>query len=219
VADQVDRARTHIVVLPGGGYLKHSPHEGEPVAAWLAGLGYRTSVFAYPLATRHPGPLRAVRDEVARVRRGGADRVALLGFSAGGHAAAMAALAPGGGGEEHVDFAILAYPVVTMQHAKVSKSRATLVGLDASDALRAETSADLLVTDGAPPFFIWHTAADEVIPVEHSYRMASALARAGVPHELHVFPEGRHGLGLADGEAGAETWTELCADWLERSGL
>jgi len=208
-----------VVVLPGGGYLKHSPHEGAPVAEWLAELGFSTSVFAYPLATRHPGPLQAVREELALLRRGGASRIGVLGFSAGGHAAAMAALAPGGGADQRVDFAILAYPVVSMQHPKVSKSRATLVGLDASEALRAETSADLLVTPEAPPFFIWHTAADEVIPVEHSYRMASALGRAGVPHELHVFPEGRHGLGLAVGEPGAETWPALCVDWLGRSGL
>jgi acetyl esterase/lipase len=214
-----DRSRTHVVVLPGGGYLKHSPHEAEPVAEWLAGLGFASSVFAYPLGVRHPEPLRAVRAEVARLRRAGAARVGLLGFSAGGHAAGMAALAPGAQeADAAVDFCVLAYPVVSMRHPKPSKSRTTLVGPDASAALRTETSLELLATAASPPCFLWHTAADEVIPVEHSYLLASALGSAEVPHELHVFPEGRHGLGLAAGEPGAEAWTRLCSDWFDRSG-
>lgn len=213
-----DRSRTHIVVLPGGGYVTYGEHEADPACEWLEALGFRAAVLRYPLGVRHPGPLTAVRAEVARLRGEGAERIGILGFSAGGHAAGMVALSPGRDGSTAVDFCVLGYPVVSMQHPKLSKSRATLIGLDASEALRAETSIDLLVTASAPPCFIWHTAEDEVIPVEHSYRLGSALARAGVPHELHVFPHGKHGLGLADGVPGAERWTRLCADWLDRSG-
>src|SRR5690606_19744753 len=96
----------HVIVLPGGGYHRHAPHEGEPVAEWLRGLGFAASVFGYPVLTRHPAPLDAVRGEVRRVREAGSARVALIGFSAGGHAAGMAAYTPGPP-EERVDAVVL----------------------------------------------------------------------------------------------------------------
>ena len=77
----------HIIVLPGGGYERHADYEGEPVAQWLRGLGLTASVFAYPVRTRHPEPLRAIRGAITAARSQGATRVGLLGFSAGGHAA------------------------------------------------------------------------------------------------------------------------------------
>jgi len=207
----------HIIVLPGGGYRRHAPHEGEPVAEWLRTLGLEASVFAYPVKSRYPEPLQAVRAEVARVRDAGAARVGVLGFSAGGHSGAMTALAPGAAPQERIDLAILGYPVVSMLLPTHAGSRQNLLGPDPSDALRAATSADLLVTSDAPPFFIWHTAEDAVVPVQHSYLLAMALAAVDVPHELHVFPLGPHGLGLAEG-SGSARWTSLCADWLREQG-
>jgi acetyl esterase/lipase len=210
--------RDHIIVLPGGGYRRHAPHEGEPVAEWLRGLGLGASVFAYPVKTRHPGPLESVRAEVARVRDAGATRVGVLGFSAGGHAAAMAALAPGGAPDERIDLVILGYPVVSMLLPTHAGSQLNLLGPHPSDAVRAATSTDLLVAAAAPPFFIWHTAEDAVVPVQHAYLLAMALAAAGVPHELHVFERGRHGLELARGAGTAQQWTAACAAWLRGRG-
>jgi len=205
----------HIIVLPGGGYRRHAPHEGEPVATWLRGLGLDASVFAYPVKTRHPAVLDAVRAEIERVRDAEAGRVGLLGFSAGGHAAAMAAA--------HADLVILGYPVVSMLLDTHKGSRDNLLGPDPSPAERAATSADLLISAiepraSIPPFFIWHTAADAAVPVQHSYLLGMALAAAGVRHELHVFPRGAHGLGLAEGSGGAERWTSLCEGWLREEG-
>ncbi|MEO8262733.1 MAG: prolyl oligopeptidase family serine peptidase [Pseudolysinimonas sp.] len=200
----------HIIVLPGGGYRRHAPHEGEPVAAWLRGLGLDASVFAYPVKTRHPAVRDAVVAEIARVRDAGAGRVGLLGFSAGGHAAAMAA--------SEADLVVLGYPVVSMLLETHKGSRDNLLGPSPTPAERAATSADLLVTASSPPFFIWHTAADAVVPVQHSYLLGMALAAAGVRHELHVFPLGPHGLGLAEGSGGAERWTSLCEGWLREEG-
>jgi acetyl esterase/lipase len=208
----------HIIVLPGGGYHTHAPHEAEPIAEWLTGLGVEASVFRYPVHTRHPGVLDAIRAEVRRVRAAGAQRVGLLGFSAGGHAAGHAALAPGAAPEERVDLAILGYPVVSMLLDTHAGSRENLIGLDASPELRAQTSLDQLVTPDAPPFFVWHTAEDASVPVQHSYLLGMALAAAGVRHELHVFPLGRHGIGLGAGEGTAERWPELCAAWLAQEG-
>jgi len=205
----------HVIVLPGGGYHRHAPHEGEPVADWLRGLGYAASVFEYPVLTRHPAVLDAVRAEVRRVRAAGAERVGLLGFSAGGHAAGHAAYAPGASDVERVDLAVLCYPVVSMMLETHRGSRVNLLGADAGWDARRATSLDLLVTASAPPTFVWHTAEDAVVPVQHSYLLGMALAGASVPHELHVLPGVVHGVGLAEGEPAGE-WTALCADWLAR---
>ncbi|MEO6116973.1 MAG: alpha/beta hydrolase, partial [Pseudolysinimonas sp.] len=134
----------HIIVLPGGGYTDLSDDEAEPVADWLSGLGVSSSVFRYPVQTRHPGPLEAIRAEVRRIRAGGHERVGLLGFSAGGHAAGHAALAPDAAAQERVDLAILCYPVVSMELETHADSRRQLIGLDASAELRAATSLDRL---------------------------------------------------------------------------
>ena len=213
-------ARDHVIVLPGGGYSRHSDNESQPIVDWLASIGLSASVFAYPVKTRHPGVLDAVRAEIRRQRDAGAERIALIGFSAGGHAAAHAALAPGASPEERVDAAIVCYPVLSMMLPTHEESRLNLLGPDAIREERAATSAELLVTPDAPPFFIWHTAEDTLVPVEHSYLLGAALAVAGVRHALHVFPRGPHGLNLARGaDAGtAARWTELCEGWLREEG-
>lgn len=209
-----------MIVLPGGGYSRISENESTTIVAWLEGLGMSASYFAYPVGTRHPAVLEAVRGEIRARRDAGADRIALLGFSAGGHAAGHAALAPGASARERVDLAILCYPVVSMMLPTHQGSRETLLGRDASPALRAATSVDLLATPDAPPFFIWHTAEDAAVPVQHSYLLGMALAAAGVRHALHVFPNGRHGLNLAraTGDGDARQWTDLCAAWLREEG-
>jgi acetyl esterase/lipase len=211
-------AADHVIVLPGGGYGTHAPHEAEPFAEWLEGLGVAASVFRYPVATRHPGPLDAIRGAIRDVRARGAERVGLIGFSAGGHAAGFAALAPGAAPEERVDAVILGYPVVSMELPTHAGSRRNLLGDDPSPELRRDTSLDRLVTPDAPPLFVWHTLEDEVVPPEHAYLLGEALLRARVPHELHVFTSGRHGLGFAADTPGANQWPALCADWLRRGG-
>ena len=212
--------RDHVIVLPGGGYTRISDNESTTIVAWLESLGLSASYFAYPVNTRHPAVLDAVRGEIRRVRSTGVERIALLGFSAGGHAAGHATLAPGAVDEERVDLAILCYPVVSMMLPTHQVSRETLLGPDATPAQRAATSVDLLVTPDAPPFFVWHTAEDPVVPVQHSYLLGMALAAAGVRHALHVFPKGRHGLNLArlEGDGDARQWTDLAAAWLREEG-
>jgi acetyl esterase/lipase len=212
-------SRTHIVVLPGGGYHRHADHEGEPVVAWLQSLGIDASVFLYPVLTHHPAPLDAVRGEIARIREAGAEKVGVIGFSAGGHAAGMACFAPAGGSPEGVaDLAILCYPVVSMVAPSHAGSRDNLLGPDSSDELRRETSLELLVGPDAPPTFLWHTVDDAVVDVVPVYTLASALATAGVPHAVHVYPSGVHGLGLAEGSGLPEQWTGEAAAWLRDLG-
>jgi len=213
-ASAAGRPRAHVVVLPGGGYARRAPHEGEPVAEWLRGLGLDASVFEYPVLTRHPGPFHAVRRHIGELRAHGVERIGILGFSAGGHLAGHAAVSG------LVDAAVLSYPVVSMQLPTHRGSRENLIGLRAWPWTRRASRAGRSRVRGAPPMFIWHTAEDELVPVEHAYLLGRALAEHEVPHALHVYPRGRHGLGLVDGVAGGEeagiarNWTRDCEEWL-----
>jgi acetyl esterase/lipase len=105
----------HMIVLPGGGYAAHALHEAEPVAGWLCDVGVPAAVFRYPLNVFHPAPLDALRAEIGRRRAQGARRVGLIGFSAGGHLAGLAALAPGAAPGQRVDFAVLGYAITSME--------------------------------------------------------------------------------------------------------
>ena len=205
----------HVIVLPGGGYAAHAEHEAEPVAEWLRDAGVSASVFRYPLNARYPVPLQALRAEIRRLRAAGAPRIGLIGFSAGGHLAGLAALAPGGTREDSVQCAVLGYAITSMETETYRPARLILLGEDASPELRRATSLDSLVSPDSPPFFVWHTAEDPYVSVEHAYRLASALAASAVPHATHVFAHGPHSLGLARGATGdASIWTALAARWI-----
>jgi len=205
---------THMIVLPGGGYAQHAGHEAEPVAGWLGEIGVQASVFGYPLNVRHPAPLDALRAEIGRRRAAGAQRIGLIGFSAGGHLAGLAALAPGAAPEQTVQFAVLGYAITSMETETYRPARLILLGEDASPQLRRSTSLDSLVTQQSPPFFVWHTAEDPYVPPEHTYRFAAALAASDVPHAVHMFTHGPHGLGLAQGAGEAAIWTALAKAWI-----
>jgi acetyl esterase/lipase len=204
----------HVIVLPGGGYAEHAAHEAEPIVDWLEGLGARASVFRYPLLVRHPLPLDAVRAEIRRRRDAGADRVGLIGFSAGGHLAGLAALTRSTDDRESVDFVVLGYAITSMETETYRPSRIILLGEHATPQARRETSLDALVTPSSPPFFVWHTAEDVFVPPEHTYRLAAALAANDVAHAVHVFAHGPHSLGLARGVGDAAIWTTLAASWI-----
>jgi len=210
----ISETGTHMIVLPGGGYAEHAPHEAEPVVGWLGDIGVQGSVFRYPLNARHPKPLYALRAEIARTRAAGAQRIGLIGFSAGGHLAGLAALAPGAAPEETVDFVVLGYAITSMETETYRPARLILLGEDASPKLRRSTSLDSLVTPDSPPFFVWHTAEDTYVPPEHTYRLANALAASQVPHAAHVFAHGPHSLGLAQNAGEAAIWTALATAWI-----
>lgn len=220
-----------VLVLPGGGYAKTADHEAEPVAEWLASLGIHAFVLRYPVAPhRHPVPLAAAKQAMIWIRNGGhglkvdPSRVGVLGFSAGGHlAAALSVQVPAGDPaldirESVPDLSILCYPVISFVDSVHQGSVDNLAGEGAGPEILRQLSAELHVTPATPPAFLWHTADDESVPVSHSLAYAGALSRAGVATELHVFPNGIHGIGLAAGTPGAEQWTGLCAAWLRRMG-
>ncbi len=227
--------RAAVVVCPGGGYNVRAPHEGEPIARWLAGLGVAAFVLDYRVRPyRHPVPLtdaqRAIRRVRAEAQSWGLDgRVGILGFSAGGHLAATAATWFDEGAPDapdpldrpscRPDLAVLCYAVTSFTDHCHGGSANTLLGPDAPADLRAALSLHTRVTSRTPPTFLWHTADDAVVPVQNSLMFADALAGAGVSFALHVFPHGRHGLGLAEGDPVVGQWPALCGAWLGEMGF
>lgn len=220
--------RPLVLVLPGGGYRRTADHEAEPVARWLAGLGLHAVVLRYPVAPEgttaplHPAPLDAATAGVRWVRAGGTGldvdpgRVGVLGSSAGGHLAAT--LSTVDDAAARPDATVLCYPVVSFGAQAHEGSVAALLGPGAGADARAALSAERRVTPATPPAFVWHTADDAAVPVSHSVRWAQALWAAGVPAELHVYPSGRHGLGLAAEEPHVAAWTQACAAWFAALG-
>jgi acetyl esterase/lipase len=210
------------VVFPGGGYQKHAEHEGAPVAQWLNALGIAAFVLHYRVhPDRHPLPLRDAYRALWRVRSH-ADRVGVLGFSAGGHLAACVA---GGIAREALgdtghppDLAVLGYPVISMEHEPHRRSLEHLLGPEPNTSERRALSPELHASARHPPTFLWHTGDDPNVGVSHSLRLAGALAAKGVPVELHVFPRGGHGLGLAREDPSVGRWTGLCEKWLRAHG-
>lgn len=223
--------RPAILVLPGGGYARQADHEAEPVAEWLASLGIHAFVLRYRVAPhRHPAPLEDAKEAMLYIRNGphglavDTERVGVLGFSAGGHLAATLSTAAATGNPDLdvagavPDLSVLCYPVASMTHETHQGSVENLLGAAPPSNLLTALSAELNVTPRTPPAFLWHTADDPAVPVSNSMNYAKALYAAGVPAELHVFPQGRHGLGLSPGDPGPRQWTALCAAWLERAG-
>ena len=227
--------RAAVVVCPGGGYAHLAPHEGLPVARWLNGLGLHAFVLRYRVAPhRHPAPLQDAQRALRTVRCHAADwgvdpgRVGILGFSAGGHLAATAGTGSDPGSPEaqdpvercscRPDLMVLCYAVLTFGPFREPGTLRNLLGPEPDEALRRALSPEERVSADSPPTFLWHTADDRAVPAENSLGFAAALSRVGVPWSLHVFPHGRHGLGLASADPEAGAWTDLCASWLAARG-
>ncbi len=223
------QAAPAVLVLPGGGYAKTADHEAEPVAEWLSSLGIHAFVLRYPVApNRHPAPLAAAKQAILWIRAGAhglkvdPSRVGVLGFSAGGHLAATLSVGVSTGdaaldvSAAVPDLSILCYPVISFVDAVHQGSVDNLAGVGAGPEVLRELSTELHVTPATPPAFLWHTGDDQAVPVSHSLAYAAALSRTGAATELHVFPSGIHGIGLASGTPGADQWTGLCAAWLSR---
>lgn len=222
-----------VIICPGGGYNHRSEMEGAPVAEWMNRIGLSAFVLDYRVSPyRHPYPMLDAKRAVRMVRyyatewQISPDKVLLLGFSAGGHLAATVATGFGGGDPgagDPVDMMscrpdglILCYPVITFGEYRHQGSIDCLLGDSPDPSLLTELSQELNVTPNTPPTFIWHTATDASVPVENSLFFADALRKNRVPWELHVFPEGRHGLKLADDYPEVGIWKQLCENWLHK---
>ena len=230
---------TAVIVAPGGSYqFLASNHEGRQVANWLNAMGVTAFVLKYRLGPRYHHPIelgdaqRAIRLVRARAAEFGIqpDRVGIMGFSAGGHLASTAATHFDNGNPGAADpvdragcrpdFAILAYPVISMSAPFSHQQSATnLLGEKADSKLREELSNELHVTPQTPPTFLFSTSADTLVPPENSVAFYLALRKAGVPAEMHIFEKGPHGVGLDLGDPLAGEWPALLKNWLRARGL
>lgn len=228
-----------VVVLPGGGYGGLADgHEGKEPAEFLNKLGVAAFVVRYRLAPRykHPAPLQdaqqAMRWVRANAKEYGVDpkRVGIWGFSAGGHLASTAATQFDDGNPDAADpvakkgcrpdFAILSYPVITLEPPFAHMgSRNNLLGKDADPKLVESLCNDRRVTANTPPTFLFHTGEDTAVPPENSVLFYQALRKAKVPAELHVYEKGRHGVGLASKDEALSSWPDRLAAWLKTRGV
>ena len=227
-----------MIVCPGGGYSHLSDvKEGSDVAKWLNSLGISAFVLKYRLGMRYHQPnqmldaARALRTVRARAKEWNLDekRIGILGFSAGGHLASTlgthfdAGKADSTDAIERVssrpDLMVLIYPVITMGEFTHKGSKTNLLGENPPEELIKLYSNELQVTKETPPTFLVHTMTDTAVPFENSLLFLSALRKAGVPFEFHLYEQGPHGFGLAPTNPILATWTDRCADWLTLHGF
>ncbi|MBN1363064.1 MAG: alpha/beta hydrolase [Sedimentisphaerales bacterium] len=233
---------TAVVICPGGGYGHLAlSHEGHQIARWLNSFGVAGFILTYRHRNSgagygHPAPLqdaqRAIRTVRSRASEWGikADRIGVLGFSAGGHLASTA--------ETHFndkvyeprdeideasarpDFAVLIYPVVSMAEPYTHRgSVQNLLGRQPSQEMLDRMSGEKNVTAQTPPTFLIATWEDTAVPAENSINFYLALREAKVPAEMHVFQKGPHGFGLGATIPGTNAWPDLCVQWMKGLGL
>ncbi|MBQ8893014.1 MAG: alpha/beta hydrolase [Clostridia bacterium] len=210
-----DRKRPAMIVCPGGGYKMRSAREAEPIALQYVAADMAAFVVHYSVDedAAFPRCVLEALTAIKTVRENAAawdidpDKIAISGFSAGGHLAASA------GAFWNADFAkevfgncelckpnaaVLCYPVITSGIWAHRGSFNKLVGEDATQEQLDLVSIEKQVTESYPPSFIWHTGTDGAVPVNNSLFLAQALAEKKVLFELHVYPTGVHGLSLSD---------------------
>lgn len=235
------RARGAVLVCPGGAYLGTSDREAEAVALQYNAAGYHAFVLYYSVVPRrHPQPLLDLSRSLTIIRTHAEEwhidpeRIAVCGFSAGGHLTASLGVfwkqpylqeAPGiVPGFNRPNALILNYPVISSGPHGHQDSFTNLLGPDADEAKRHEFSLEHHVNADTPPTFLWHTFNDEPVPVENSLLFAQSLRKQQIPFELHIYPDGPHGLSLATAETATEvdafinphcaSWNKLSIEWL-----
>lgn len=234
---EVDKEQTFpcTVICPGGSYWWCSEREAEPVALKMVGNGIAAAVVNYACDYQHyPLQLLEILAAITYVRRNSKEfhidpeKIAVMGFSAGGHVACTAGLfwqeelaekALGiEHGEDKPNGMILCYPVITSGKYTHEGSMKCLLGDDPDPALLEKMSLENQVTENAPHTFIWHTSEDGLVPLENSLYIAQALHEKGKDVEMHIYPRGGHGLSICD-----ETVTKqedmsdtikYCSDWV-----
>ena len=208
--------RPAVLVIPGGGYSNVSPREGERIALSYNAAGFNTYILDYAVKPhRHPLPILNAAAALELIRKNSddwntdPDKIAVCGFSAGGHLAASVStmwndrdLFPNGEKNRlhRPNAVVLAYPVISGGEFAHRGSFDNLTGIDGESELSDALSLEKRVDRTTPPTFLWHTYEDAAVPVENSLLFAWALRKNNVPFEMHIYPEGRHGTSLVSDE-------------------
>lgn len=220
-----------VVICPGGGYACRAEHEGKGYAEYFNSLGMDAFVCEYRVSPhRFPLPLldarRAIRYVRANAEKFGVDpeKVAVMGSSAGGHLAALVSTYTSPiefETDDEIDrlspipnATILCYAVCHMPDETNVAHVGSFLNLLGDEKDFGKYSPDLLVNDSTPTAFIWHTSDDDCVNVINSYLYAKSLREHGIKHEMHIFPSGYHGLGLAQNKPHVAQWSGLMKNWL-----
>ena len=232
----LDAAKTPlgaVLVFPGGGYNHRAPHEGDPIARRFNELGFHAFVLQYRVKpSTFPAPQMDAARALKIIRANAGkwfvqpDKIAVCGFSAGGHLAGCAGMFgddyPIMQGDEADKFSgvadamILSYAVLSTKWTYEDPGRVLPEGTPYRDAENNNIELYQLVNDTTPPAYVWHTATDLSVPVECSIEFARRMWQHNRPCELHVFPEGPHGRGLGLGFPDIISWSREAAVFLER---
>jgi acetyl esterase/lipase len=230
-----------VIILPGGAYSHLAGDlEGREVADWFTARGFRAFILSYRLTSNGyglPVPLVDARRAIQTVRARAVDyhispnRIVVIGFSAGGHLAALAGTQfvagdpdaddPIARASSRPDFVVLGYPwldAITLDTTYLSYCKMFNL-MDQCEALRAKYDPVLFVSKDTPPTFIYHTFNDKTAAAEASIEFYQALLKAGVASEMHIFADGRHGSGLGKGDVALDQWPGLLETWLRAQGL
>lgn len=232
--EEEPRQRPAVVVCPGGGYGSCSKREAEPIAMQFLAAGFHAFVLNYSVAPfKFKRALEEVSMSIALVRKNAEkwdvlpDKIAVCGFSAGGHLACSIGTLWNSDyievnkGLNKPNAMILGYPVITYGEFTHQGTFENLCGDD--EDLKKKLSLETQVSKDTPPAFIWHTYEDQGVPVENSLVLAGALRKAGVPFDLHIYQKGGHGLSTATPEVGIDGgcstavpgWIGIAASWLK----
>ena len=225
---KVNESKSAVIVCPGGGYGGKADHEKGCIAEMFNKHGINAFTLDYNVAPCHKfAPLSDAQRAIRVVRSMGYEKIAICGFSAGGHLTCSSATMYNFDAYEKTDDIdklsarpdafIPCYPVVTMDKTFTHiGSRMNLLSSEwENDELANMFSCEKNVNGDTPPCFIWHTANDEAVPVRNSLELASALSRNNVYFEMHIFPNGCHGLGLAYDRNDIGIWSDCACTFLK----
>lgn len=229
-----DKANSSIIIFPGGGYsILAIDHEGYDVAKAFNELG----VTAFVVKNRLPDsacmnnpdivPLMDAQQAIKIVRSRApewqldANKIGILGFSAGGHLASTLGTHFNEKVTENAanislrpDYMVLMYPVISFDDSITHKgSKNNLIGKNPSPEQVSKFSNELQVNASTPPTFLVHAANDKAVPVQNSLRFFEALNKNNVPAELHVYQGGGHGFGL-NNPTTHDQWMGRLQSWL-----
>lgn len=229
-----DANKTALIVCPGGGYARVAAgHEGTEVAEAFNKIGVTVFVLKYRMpfdscmTNKEIVPLQDLQQTIKLVRDRAAsfdinpNMLGVIGFSAGGHLVSTAITKFKEAYIENTsltnlrpDFAILGYPVISMDSTICHKgSRDNLLGKKASAAKLNLFSSELQVTPQTPPTFLVHASDDKTVPVENSIRFYQALIKNKVNAEMHIYQNGGHGFGLTNATT-SDSWFDRAVAWM-----
>lgn len=227
---------TAAVIFPGGAYLRLAiDNEGYDLARWLNTKGVAAFVVKYRMKEYgFPAPLldglRAVRLVRSNAKSWKLDpnKVGIIGFSAGGHLAASVITRsdfvvdkadPLGSVSARPDFAVLGYPVITLDGESAhAGSRKNLLGDNPDPALVRDNSPQNQVKPNIPPVFVFHGIADEAVPVANSLMFFNEVQKVNKQSELHIYQSKIHGVGMVQGQGTISSWTQALELWMKQNG-